>query len=88
VGIYRHPFWRAILYIGFALASAFFASGSMAATQRVAVQVAFVESAEITVADPEGSGTSDQGLAIRSSPGREYTILTDPAGEDMTVAYQ
>jgi hypothetical protein len=74
--------------IGLALASVFFVNGSMAATQRVAVQVAFVESVEITVPDSQESGTADQGMAIKSSPGREYSILVDPATGDITVSYQ
>ena len=87
MGYYRHQIRRVLPYIGIALASAFFASTSMAATQRVAVQVAFIESAEISVADPQESGTADQYLAIKSSPGREYTIVVHPAGEDVTVSY-
>lgn len=89
MGISRHLFWRALPTIGFALASALFVSGSIAADPvRVAVQGTFVESIEIIVIDTAESGTSDQGLAIKSSPGREFTVLADPAGEDLTVSYQ
>ncbi len=88
MGYYRHLSWRAVPYIGIVFASAFFASTSMAATQRVAVQVAFIESAEISVVDPQEFGSADKYLAIKSSPGRDYTILVDPATEDITVSYQ
>ena len=88
MGNYRHQIRHVLPYIGIALASAFFASTSMAATQRVAVQVAFIESAEISVADPQEFGSADKYLAIKSSPGRDYTILVVPATEDITVSYQ
>ena len=89
MGIFRHLFWRVVPYIGIALASAFFAGGGLAANPaRVAVQVTFVETIEVGVPDPLQSGTADENLAIASSPGRVYTILVDPASEDITVSYQ
>ena len=48
----------------------------------------FVDSIEITMIDPQESGTADQNLAVTSSPGREYTIMIDPASEDIIVSYQ
>jgi hypothetical protein len=89
VGNYRHQYRRLCLSIWLALAGAFLGSGNMAANPaRVAVEVSFVESIEITTIDSQESGTSDQSLAITSSPGREFTILADPAGEDIVVSYQ
>ena len=89
MGNYRHHFRRVLPYIGFALVGAFLANGSMAADPvRVAVEVTFVETIEVAVADPGRSGTADQNLAITSSPGRVYTILADSASDDITISYQ
>jgi hypothetical protein len=89
VGNYCHQYRRLCLSIWFALASVFLGSGNVAANpERVAVEVSFVESIEITTIDSQESGTSDQRFAITSSPGREFTILADPAGQDVTVSYQ
>jgi hypothetical protein len=88
VGNYRHHDRRVLPFIGLALAGVFLASGSIAATQQIAVQVAFVETVEISVPDSRESGTAAQNLAIKSSPGRKFSILIDPDTEDITVSYQ
>ena len=89
MGYYRHHYRRLVLSIWFALTGAFLGSGSVAANPaRVAVQVSFVDSIEVTASDPQEFGTADENLAIKSSPGRVYTILADPAGDDVTVSYQ
>ena len=89
MGYYRHHYRRLVLSIWFALTGAFLGSSSVAANPaRVAVEVTFVDSIEITMIDPQESGTADQNLAVTSSPGRDYTILVHPAGEDVTVSYQ
>jgi hypothetical protein len=89
VGYYRHHYRRLVLSIWFALTGVFLGSDSVAANPaRVAVEVTFVDSIEITMIDPQESGTADQNLAVTSSPGREYTIMIDPASEDIIVSYQ
>ena len=54
MGYYRHHYRRLVLSIWFALTGAFLGSGSVAANPaRVAVEVTFVDSIEITMIDPQ-----------------------------------
>jgi predicted short-subunit dehydrogenase-like oxidoreductase (DUF2520 family) len=94
VGRICHPSGRVVTSVCSAFIGALIASASLAAgPHRVAVEVSFVESAEITVANLPDAGTADPSLAITSSPGRIYTILTDSPVDNadntiLTVSYQ
>jgi len=94
VGNKRHPDRRVIPCLCLALTGALAGTAGIAANPLpVRVQVTFVESIEVTVADSQAAGTADENLAITSSPGRLYTILVEsllenPDDDILTVSYQ
>jgi hypothetical protein len=89
VGNKRRHYRRLVPWIGILFAWILTGSDGIAAdSARVRVQVSFVDSAEVEAAAPSQSGVVDGNLAIVSSPGREYEIITDPAGGEIIVSYQ